>query len=965
MVPSTESASSLHKQEIGDITTTQQPLHRHSPSPTAEIRGFEPVAIPTRSTDSFRLEDSPLITSLQFPSPPEKPSRLLADYGRSQVTPPARRTVTPEPSEPQTPTMLSPETGRFQSSSKSYPSPVQAGFRSPSSQFGADPSGRRSFSGPSFQSARALDFGNNQTPTPTRIVQFPRDRSRSDSFGSNAEQWHRSTSRPTEIRMPDITEAGRDRIYSGYGFEVPDFAVDDFDPLSPEAAGRVNFGVPEAPLRTAFPLQLDSGHETPDISISELVSSPPSVDTGVDYETVQTTLVTPEARHFPGIHSPPSASAKQWTSPGVIGLGEGIAGGPQRDERGKRIDLRRWRMADPMTADNPRTAVDVYTNADQEKQKPGFKKRFSQSVLNLLGDKKSSKNQEVTGHEMLQSQPAKKNLKRSVSDLLGLSGRTRTYDWDQPQGSHVTLKATGNNFKRSESSPANLAAIAGTRSPLLPFLQRSHRNLPSQQMRKQASGLPASPSMPALSAILNRKDSPDLRIQNWLNASQAALHDTRSTRYDFGKALSSEDVYEYATGPKSPSIASRILSLRPESRAEVKDESRAPSVNRQHAKAEVPAAAYTPAVAAESHHHTTLGTLERRQGQNLSGVDSAIDLPAAHTEHDKKRKKRTSLKRFTSWLGFGEKSSKKPLAREGTASESSPSRAITPAMDQRLGPAEIQGSRKRPHFTQSRSLVPDGQVERDPQTTSRRRSGADWLGSVGWRRWENASQASLPAQREPHIVLLSSEHLPPPTMNAQGFLESTPNRSLLPVPVGQPVHQALFAQSQDPTADYPFFSSALLAPRMERDLSRLSERDEEDVARHERFAVPSIIPPTPGHINRNNRKPPPTFSDVSTQDRFTLGVPISESSRRRSSGADHSRKVLSITSLSSISTGLAEGEDHGATIQTVLASPIHNDTPKFSAPVVSRGVSLDLAMLTDAERSAMGFGVTGRRAVAI
>lgn len=965
MVPSTESAGSLHK-PIPWLRLSFQ--YSHQDQSASPIGGLQPVEMPSQSTDSFRLEDSPVITALNFPSPPQKASPILAQYeSRSQVTPPACRPVTPE--QPTTPTMLSPETGRFQSSTKSYPSPVQAGFRSPSSRFGLETSGRRSLSGPSFQSARALDFDDN--PTPTRLLQFPRDRSRSDSFGSTAEDLQRFMARTTAARMPDITEAGsRPERLSAYGFEVPDFAVNDFDPLSPTSERRIGDRMPNHPVGTAFQLPLELANQTPDLSLSDLVSSPPSVDTGADQDIVQTTLVTPEGRHFPNIYSPLDHS-KKWAASGVIGLGEGIAGGPQRDERGRRINLRRWRKADPMLADGLRTAVDVYTNGEPEKQRTGFKKRFSQSVLNLLGEsKKPSKNGQVVSPP--QSKPVKKELRRSVTDLLGLSGRTRTYDWNQPQdspGALVTAKQRLNSFKRSESTPINLSVAVSTGPSWLPFLQGSHRNLPSQETRKQISRLPASPSMPALSASLNRKASPDMRIQDWLNASQAALHDTQSSRYDFGIIVPSDGNLQYAIGPKSPSIASRILTRRPESRSETREESQAPILGSQVVSDEVPAVRHTFSPLPSGRVQAP-AAIQERESRHIPVLDSAVDLPASKTDQltwqKPSRRKRMSLSRFTSWLGFGEKNSKQYTAKESSAPEYVSARGTTSAIQHKSRPAELaEFSRQSAPSSDPSASITGGRHEHDSVYAKKRRSGGDWLGSVGWRRWENAPQAASMVWRDPQIVLLSAEHLPPPHINAQGFLQSTLTGSSNALPSSERLYKRFSVQGQTATADPPCLDPALLAPHMERDLSRLSERDEEVTG--DRWELPAMsINSTaiPEYSGRTKRKPTPTaFIDTGTPGFGSLAAPPVEGRRRRPSKADEFGKILSITSMSSLSTDLAEGEDHAATIQTVLASPIHDNTP-YPAPVVSRAVSLDLSALTDAERSAIGFQTVNRPVVA-
>jgi hypothetical protein len=64
-----------------------------------------------------------------------------------------------------------------------------------------------------------------------------------------------------------------------------------------------------------------------------------------------------------------------------------------------------------------------------------------------------------------------------------------------------------------------------------------------------------------------------------------------------------------------------------------------------------------------------------------------------------------------------------------------------------------------------------------------------------------------------------------------------------------------------------------------------------------------------------------------------------------------------------MSTAITDGEEHRAIIRTVLASPIHVATPFSAAPVVARGVSMDLNALTPEECRAVGFDPVVRRPV--
>lgn len=979
------STSSLDKQDAQDAAPLSQRLQRSETSSTLEIPGPNRNGLATTSSDSLDLYDSPLITPMNFPTPPEKPSYILAQYQSSQVTPPPLQPATPQPVEPRTPTLASPDTGRFEATHRSYPSPVQAGFRSPSSRYSAESSGRRDVSGTSFKAARALSFDIQDTPVSS--IQSPRDRLRTDSFGApETAEWH--TSRSTPTRMPDITETahGSHSRYINYGFDVLESPLNDVaESGRGESAkeGRVLYGLGNTEPRRAF--QLEPSNDTPNISISELVSSPPSVDTGVDYNTIYTSVVTPEDRNFPNIGLP-SSTAENWTSPGLIGLGEGIAGGPQRDERGKKVDSRRWRLADPMLLGKPRTAVDVYTNDNSGKQRTGFKDRFSQSMLNLIGETKKSKRQQ--GHGNLGAETSqwprkmtKKEKVKSVTDLLGPSVPRTTYEWNQPKAAEpetAGAKARAFMFKRSESTPAQLSSLTDARvrdsgpsaSSNTTFLKRSRR-FPSQQTRNEARAFPASPSMPALSATLHERSSPDLRIQSWLNASQAALLETQAGRYDLGRIGLQDQLRVHPTPLKPYSFSSTNLSRALNSTADEEAKAReSPLMHKSAASGlqaippvlEPPAA--LPVVIPTSGPNPAGKQAKRRSILSLGvAVNNVQTLP----QLEKPEKKRTSsISKLTSWLGLRRSSSKKASDLRVEAGKKS---VISPvayqAPPRTATPAELGGpTRKTASFANLHSMLTPSTAEEQAQKKHRRRSGGDWFGSVGRRRADNGSPSI--AQREPHIVLLSAEHLPPPTINEQGFLQSSaPALSATRSTITPSASQWSFAQSQDSIEQFPVPEPAFTAPRMERDLSRLTEGEEEETSRQERTTLPVVATSKSVPIIQSYRKPPPVaFPEPLATSPNSLSVPSFEVNRRHSGKLDRRLQGLSIGSLSSLSTGITDGEEHRATIRTVLASPIHNDMPSGAALVVARGVSMDLNALTPEECQAVGFGTITGRAVA-
>lgn len=971
MIACSNSTSSLDKQVIQDAIPLSQPLQRFGTASTLETPGAPQTRVLTRSTDSFELFDSPSITPMHFPTPPEKPSYSLAQYQSSQVTPPAHRPVTPEPVEPRTPTLVSPDTGRFDNTVRSYPSPVQAGFRTPSSRYSAETSGRRDVSGSSFKAARALNFDIQYSPIVT--VPSNEQRPRTDSFGASAIGEGYSASRSTAARMPDIRESlQRSQIrYINYGFDMIESPVIDLgDVVSEEPAkeGRV-YGFAES---RGFAPHLTPSNDTPNLSISGLVSSPPSVDSGVDYNTVHTTVVTPEDRNFPNIGSP---QRENWTTPGVIGLGEGIAGGPQRDERGKRIDSRRWRIADPMLLGKPRTAVDVYTNDNSGKPKTGFKEKFSQSMLNLLGDTKKTKRQQADGNvdpetSQWPRKMTKKEKRKSVTDLLGPSVPRTTYDWNQPkpvQSETPGAKARSSLFKRSESTPAQLAMMAdprctGPSSSLDPALSKRSRFFPSRNARMEPRSLPISPSMPALSASMRQQSASDLRIQTWLNASQAALLETQTGRYDFGRAALQEQPRAGPTALKQYSFSSTHLPRMRKPTEDGQTEVRASAALQKSGVAGQEAMPPSPAPLS-----APVAEPQRRQTKRRSIISQGVtsnNSPGLAKSEKPIKSRTSSISKLASWLGIRRGVSKKASGlREEVGGKSVVAPVAQLAASRSDIPAGLAPSRKTASFANLHQILSPSTAEDRAEKQSRRRSGGDWLGNIGRRRAHNGSQSTI--QREPHIVLLSAEHLPPPTINEHGFLQfSAPFHGSARSTITPSASHWSIAQSIESTETYPAPEPAFAAPGMERDLSRLTEREEEDTGRQDYHALPITTTRKPVPVTQSYRKPLPAApSESLATSPQSLSVPAFEHTRRHSGRLDRRVQGLSIGSLSSMSTVITDGEEHRAIIRTVLASPIHVDTPSGAAPVVARGVSMDLNALTPEERRAVGFGPVDRQPV--
>lgn len=356
--------------------------------------------------------------------------------------PPARTAslAAAAPSTPRTPTLPdASDEGKFIGSTKSFPSPIQAGFRTPRSV----PANRESVAARQangFRNARVLTFG--------------------PELGSAG---HARTVSLGTAPLKPVAEFS-DNANAGNAWKSA------WDPVSPQAP---NMDVLEPS------------------SLSPL-AVPASLPEPVSYKPVSFRTMSP----------PPPV--------GVIGLGEGLAGGPQRDTRGKKIDLNRWRRADPLVVGRPSEAAAVTATASPAK--PTFKKRFSQSLLNLLGDSSGEKSRQQ---------------EEAVDPFAA----------DVPQPMPVAKSSALSKIFSFGRNASKLALVdtapssSGDAPPAVPERSSSHRNSAflrqrqRQRINEPLSRIPYSPSMPMLveGGSPNEVISSQTRVLSWLSASQQDL----------------------------------------------------------------------------------------------------------------------------------------------------------------------------------------------------------------------------------------------------------------------------------------------------------------------------------------------------------------------------------------------------------------------------------------------------------
>ena len=433
---------------------------------------FQPFTAPRsetpQSNQPFLL--GPVITGLDARP---TPSALF----ESSIPPPTpslhssqeqERATTPPPF-PKAPTFDSP--GRFTQSGTSYPSPIQAGFRTPVSKA----SSRRSVS--SAKVARALTFGDEDQAgfsplsLDTRIAGFsssplPR-KSSSRSLASTADRRDESGSSSQESGRPvlerAISSSSQARTTSSHrglrslveGQEDRGSGSSDMVPTGLVALRE------ESPLRK-FP------------STSTLGRGGRARPSEMDRPIV-TPIIVPlndVSKASSPVHTPVASNPKT-LSGNYINMGDGLAGGPQRDSRGKKINTDKWSKDDPLSAG---------AAASGEKPLGGFKRRFSESLMNLVGQGKSSSSAE---HD------------------------------DQTPGARARRLFFGS---RATSTPK----VQEGSPPPVPERSSSHKNQTFLRNRaKTQSGaqkaLPYSPSMPVLSESLANSSPTDARILAWLS----------------------------------------------------------------------------------------------------------------------------------------------------------------------------------------------------------------------------------------------------------------------------------------------------------------------------------------------------------------------------------------------------------------------------------------------------------------
>ncbi|KAJ9097359.1 hypothetical protein QFC19_006827 [Naganishia cerealis] len=971
-----DSTSSLDKNQQYTLYLAP-PLQRSETSFTLEVPGSTQSGERETSTDTLQLYDSPLIVPMKFPSPPAKPPYLVERYTASQVTPPCLSPATPEPIEPRTPTLDTPATGRFENANRSYPSPIQAGFRTPSSKYSAETQARKDVPSSQSTAARTLTFDTDAIPSSDASA--IRSQARTNSFGTTGYS-NFTVGAPSPLsnrthESPRDVHRGQHRNFS--------YGLDRREQKLYSGVSQYNADVNIARLSG-----YGTPNDTPNLSLSDLVSSPPSVDTGADYNTVNPIVITPEDRHFPNIPPPPRPEDDTWTPPGVLGIGEGFGGGPQRDERGKRIDSRRWRLVDPLARITQRTAADVYTNDDSNKSKIGFKERFSQSVLNLLGESNKGKRRASKRNlpEAESNQWPRKSIKaekrRSVNDLLGPPVQRAAYEWRDSSGRQREMLVSrarrllfGRPDRNQAKTPGNQSwvDISSKRSPRNGSAFETRQAYATTKSMSAGRPLPFSPSMPALSTSLHGRSASDVRIQTWLNTSQAALSESQHSRYDFRGvdkqgppranptaltpySVSKNRVFS-STGndPNGLADTSRLEANSPVDGVNYPARSRqsqyfVPLVN----PAPVPEATSMDPIHRMAGREGRRGSIRSRTPQHDSTAN--VDRP------EKQQKRRTSsISKFTSWLGIRRSSSSKTLD-QGVPYARPDNTHINSTISQSSPKPRPNHYRLR---TKSSTRLPDTErqtPQADSASKNRRRSGSDWLESIVRRRSNKTGHPTL--QGYPEIVLLSAEHLPPPTINEHGFLQSSPStRSEVKL---SETYLALHGIRQDQQPkhvdDLPFISTPFEAVPMERDLSRLTEADEEGAGQNSSCATPAAIQsePLPVSVHAHKRKPTPPVLEPFTATPNALTVPHFESENKQSKRTKRYPTTLSIGSMSSMSTGITDGDEPVAIISAVLSSPVHEDLPLTTAPTVARAVSLDLNALTADERQAVGLGSTTR-----
>lgn len=465
-------------------------------SVTVPVRPASPTLIPT----SPMILDSPHVPADVSPMPTDASPPRAPKLGSesSSFTPPQA---------PRAPTFDSPS--RFTHTSNSYPSPIQAGFRTPVSKAS---SSRRSVS--SSKVARALTFGDDDQAgfsplsLDTRIARFSSpggpqiekklsfrslsSTGKRDGFGSSSQSQERESSDERDSSSRGHT-SDKQNVLRSWAEE----REDEFD------------GRPPAMMSTGLmSLQAD------DEGLLQVQRVPSSSTLGGRREQtddiVEPTSTPAPAPVFGGRPTSPSPVRERLVpnpAPAPVGMqplqgeyinmGEGLAGGPQRDVRGKKINVDKWKQADPLSG--PEAA----TRDGKGKELGGFKKRFSASLLNLVGA--TNKQADHTG--------SSGNVKGSPMESA-----------DQSPGS----RARRLFFGRKPSLLPQGRGPEVEQPPAVPERSSSYKNPSFLRNRAQRQSgpnkaLPYSPSMPILSETLGQDSPTDARIIAWLSSTSLNL----------------------------------------------------------------------------------------------------------------------------------------------------------------------------------------------------------------------------------------------------------------------------------------------------------------------------------------------------------------------------------------------------------------------------------------------------------
>ncbi len=239
----------------------------------------------------------------------------------------------------------------------------------------------------------------------------------------------------------------------------------------------------------------------------------------------------------------------------VIAIGEGLGGGPQRDEKGRKINKKKWMQDDPLNEGFPGAGAAV--EEGDGKKGGNYKKRWSRSVVDFFSDKSGTtvpvkETTPVTAPAPKRFSTQLKSL--SLVNLLSTSGKNKEGQGDSP----VTPTSSDGN--------AVAALDSGARSsppPDVPERSSSHRN--SAYLRRRARLSPAaennksklshSPSLPALREQSEYQRGAAEKVQTWLTSAPTNGRRT-SASSNAGLGFSTDSSQDGATLVGSPVMPS-------------------------------------------------------------------------------------------------------------------------------------------------------------------------------------------------------------------------------------------------------------------------------------------------------------------------------------------------------------------------------------------------------------------------